>query len=565
MVATKNRAGMVLVLLLALFGIAGCSPSGPRALVKGKELLDDGKTDAALAELKLATSLLPTNAVAWNYLGLACHRAGQWTNAADAYSRALRLNRNLTEVRYNLGCLWLDLNKPEAAVAEFTAFTLKRGSVIDGWLQLGAAQLRANAPIEAETSFREALRINAQSAEACNGMGLAKLQRKLPREAAEQFSAALKRQPGFRPALLNLATVSHQYLNDRPEALRRYREYLALQPKPADAAAVLAIVASLDQSAPTTPRLPTTTVAPSAAVATNRPAATPVRSEVQSTVTKSGSSNSTPPVAVRLASTSPPQPAEVVHLPAEPVIRAATTEAPGATRPAEVGKPTAKATPAPPTSSPAATAKTENRSLLTKLNPFKREAKPTVVTPVAEIQPDPAPPIAGGRYTYLSPATPAAGDRAAAQVALAQGQQAQRAGRLAEAIQSYRRATQLDGSYFEAYYCLGLAAFEARSFRVALAAWETALTLRSDSADGRYNFALTLKAAGFFQDAANELERLLALHPDEARGHLTLGNLYADQLQDLPQARRHYNRVLQLDPRNPQAQAIRYWLVAHPG
>jgi tetratricopeptide (TPR) repeat protein len=89
--------------------------------------------------------------------------------------------------------------------------------------------------------------------------------------------------------------------------------------------------------------------------------------------------------------------------------------------------------------------------------------------------------------------------------------------------------------------------------------------IRPDSADARYNFALTLKAADHPQDAADELEKLLALHPDEARGHLTLGNLYAERLGDKTRARLHYNRVLQLDPRNPQAQAIRYWLVANPG
>jgi tetratricopeptide (TPR) repeat protein len=132
-------------------------------------------------------------------------------------------------------------------------------------------------------------------------------------------------------------------------------------------------------------------------------------------------------------------------------------------------------------------------------------------------------------------------------------------------MQAYRRAGQLDGSYFEAHYRLGLAAFEAKNYRVALAAWETALALRPDSADARYNFALTLKTAGYHEAAVDELEKLLSLHPDEARGHLILGNLYADQLRDVPRARRHYQRVLQLDPRNPQAQAIRYWLVANPG
>ena len=148
---------------------------------------------------------------------------------------------------------------------------------------------------------------------------------------------------------------------------------------------------------------------------------------------------------------------------------------------------------------------------------------------------------------------------------MATGQQLQRAGKLAEALQSYKRATSLDENYFEAHYCLGLAAFEARSFKAASAAWEKAIAIRPDSADARYNLARTLKAEGRLQAAADELEKLLALHPDEARGHLTLGNLYAEQLRDIPRARKHYDNVLRLDPRNPQAQAIRYWLVANPG
>ena len=149
-------------------------------------------------------------------------------------------------------------------------------------------------------------------------------------------------------------------------------------------------------------------------------------------------------------------------------------------------------------------------------------------------------------------------------MALGQGQQALRADRLAEAIQLFTRATQLDPTYFEAHYRLGLAAFSARSFGVALTAWRNALALQPDNADARYNLALTLKAANQPVDAAHELEQLLALHPDEARAYLTLGNLYAGPLHDLSQARKYYNQVLRLDPHNPQAPAIRSWLVANP-
>jgi hypothetical protein len=264
---------------------------------------------------------------------------------------------------------------------------------------------------------------------------------------------------------------------------------------------------------------------------------------------------------------SPPAvPVEVVKLPPEPVAITVSDE-------------TQNSVPPPPTVvSTNATAgpvpKMERRGVFSRLNPFKRDAKPaadetalTASGPISALPvsaPD-SPLTAGGRYVYHSPGVPQAGDRPSAERALIMGQQAQNIGRLAEAIQAYRRAGQLDGSYFEAHYRLGLAAFEARSFRLALSAWETALALQPDSADARYNFGLTLKASNYPNDAATELEKLLAVHPDEARGHLTLGNLYAEQLHDLSRARQHYGRVLLLDPRNPQAQAIRYWLVANPG
>jgi Flp pilus assembly protein TadD len=58
--------------------------------------------------------------------GVAYHRSGQWTNAAAAYSQALRFNRDLLDVRFNLGCLWLDKNNPEAAKADLFAYTSRR-------------------------------------------------------------------------------------------------------------------------------------------------------------------------------------------------------------------------------------------------------------------------------------------------------------------------------------------------------------------------------------------------------------------------------------------------------
>ena len=567
MVATKNRVAATLFFLLtAAVFITACSPPGPAALIKGQRLLDAGKTDEAIVQLKTAVTLMQTNAAAWNYLGVAYHQAGQLTNSAEAYSQALRFNRELLEARFNLGCVLLDQNKPEAAKTEFTAYTLRRPNAIEGFVKLGTAQMRMRDLAGAEKSFRDALKLNATDVEALNSMGMVAAQLNRPRDAAESFTKALKQQPDHRPALLNLATVLHHQLNDRAEALKRYREYLALQPREADWEAVSAIAKSLEPAtvAPAQPRIQPAAQPLVIAANTNgsRVTATPIPKPVpQTNSPKPAATN--PAVATRPVPTqTPPPPApEVVRLAPEPVIKTTPKDsrvAPPSTQTTNSPTKVAASTATPTSKSP----NPDQKSLLSKLNPFKRDAKtnalPVAVAPATVT-------ISSPRAASDSSASPKSGDRKSAEQALATGQQLQRAGKLAEALQSYRRAAQLDESYFEAQYCLGLAAFESRSFKLASGAWERALVIRPDSADARYNLSLTLKAEGRFQEAADELEKMLALHPDEARGHLTLGNLYAEKLRDVPRARRHYNSVLQLDPRNPQAQAIRYWLVANPG
>jgi len=547
MFVTRNRAGDFTILFLALAVlVTGCGPPGPRAVWKGRKRLESGQTVAAIAEFQLAASLMPTNAAVWNYLGLAYHRAGQVTNAFEAYSRAIRLDRDLLEARFNLGCLWLDENRPEAAAGELIAYTLRRGNFPEGWLKLGSAQWRAHDVAGADKSFHEALRLQTNNVEALNGLGLVRWQRNQPREAAALFQEALRWQPDYRPALLNLALVSQQQLHDRPEALRRFREYLALQPRPADWDTVNAIAATLEPLA-------------------GRPA--PARPET---------------------SHSPAAKAEVAPAPtnpAKPLVSEATTKPAIAPTPASnalVAKPASSA--APPASGSTRVAsrlETEKRAPEPAAQAAPPGVKPVVASSHPAALPDAEPassskPARTARSGSLpkpdssrndepSPDPQPVGDRERAEVAFGQGQQALRANRLAEALQSFRRAAQLDPAYYEAHYNLGLTAFKLRSFEVALAAWEQAVALRPRDADPQYNLALTLKASGEAQAAADELEKLLALHPDEARAHLTLGNLYAEPLRDIPRARRHYQRVLQLDPRNPQALAIRYWLVAHPG
>src|SRR6266581_1280940 len=234
-------------LLTLLLCLAGCTPQGPRALLQGKRLMEQGRYPQAVEKLKTATGLLTTNAQAWNYLGLAYHYAGQTAEAQKAYQRALALNRDLTEAHYNLGCLWLGQSKLDGAKTELTAYTLRRANSLEGLLKLGTAQLRSHELNAAERTFNDALRLDPRNPEALNDLGLVRLQRGRALEAEQYFNAAQTQQPDYAPALLNAAVVAHQHLKDRQLALRKYRQYLALKPPPENLEAVQALVRQLEQ------------------------------------------------------------------------------------------------------------------------------------------------------------------------------------------------------------------------------------------------------------------------------------------------------------------------------
>lgn len=603
MLKTKNRAwwsGALVVLALA----AGCTPPGPRALLDGKRLLERGQSEAALARLETAASILKTNALAWSYLGLAYQQTGRLTNAIAAYQWALRLDRNLADVHFNLGCALLDFRRPDLAKLELSTFTLLQPRSLDGWLQLGEAQLHLREAAAAERSFREVLKISANNPVALNGLGLVQMQRNRSRDAVQYFSAAARQSPAYPPALRNLAVVS-QYLNNRRLALETYREYAALKPRPADADAVLVLTRQLEQELAPPP--PAVRAVPQTVVRTNPPkeppsnhlvAVAPLPATPKLEPVTNQNHAAKPPVAAATPPAPPPPKTniEVVRLPTQPVLKIAQDVppvTPTARPPDQAGAPT-------PVAETRLETPSEKRGFFSRLNPvnwFRGEPKPRLApTPLPARTPplssesagssvpppggsSAAPPAAAvpfpvaapvpeapqvPRYAYHFPARPAPGNRSAAQRAFAQGVQAQRADRPNEALQSYLQATRVDPAFFEAWYNLGLAAYQVRRYPQSLAAYETTLAIDPASTDARYNFARVLRDAGYWLDAANELEKLLATAPDEARARLALGNLYAQRLGERAKARQQYLKFLELQPGSPEGTAIRDWLANHP-
>lgn len=620
--------------LSLLVGVTACTPKGPKALLEGEHLLREGKPAEALVQLKQATALLPQNAQAWNHLGLAYHQTGKLEEAAQAYNQALKLDRDLVAVRYNLGTLLLDHGDPARALNEFKTFTLLQPDSVEGHIQQGTAHLRLRQWGEAEAAFSTAQRLSKNHPEALNGLGLVLLQKQRARDAATYFNAAIQQDPKFAPARLNLAVIYHQHLTNYPLALTQYRAYLASEPTPSDAPAVAAVVKQLEALVPgaqasTVSSGPVSIAAVAAAARSNalapKPAETPKPDPVEVAaitpprqVVERPSAPVTPPPAVvkpeapkQMAKAEPirtepkaapvtPRPTPVppptvrppapvvketppaVAIPVTPVEKVpVTTSAPvaEATEPEEKpgffqrmnplnlfrGKPKP---PTPLSGNPTAPAAVPKPKQVAKANtPVKSNtvvevpppAPAPVVVPPPVIKPPPIP-----RYPYLKPGPFATGDRKAAQSAFDQALAAQQLRNWPEAITNYRRAAMADPAYYEAYYNLGWAAYEAKDVRQSLVAYEHALAVQPESFDARYNFALALQQAGFIQDAADELQQLTTGFPDRAQPHLMLASLLSGRLRDKEGARKHYQKVVELEPNHPRATEIRYWLRANP-
>lgn len=584
----KYVHGALSALAVALL-LSGCTPAGTRALWNGKKSMDRGDLAEALTQFKTATTLLATNATAWNYLGVALQRAGRADEAATAYQTALRLDRGLIEAHFNLGGLALEQNQPETARSELTAYTLRRPNDPDGWLKLGFAQLKAGGNIlSAERSFSAVLSLKAGEAEAYNGLGVASLQAGKPHDASQFFAAARQLRPAFAPALLNLATVNWEYLHDRKAALASYQAYLALTPRPANYAEVQAIVASLTQSNATT--------APAAPAVGSKPPPPPQDQKPktaggpppQLAPTNEENHPSQPPP--RLAAGPPPAPtpaaAPVVITPVatqsvrvQPEVkivvvpetnrpnRAATTVA-AAPNLAALPLP-AQARPLPAvshrTTNPenlAHPAKLANASETFALAPAIKEAKPGPQPDAKPVEAKPAPVTQVAHYAYRSPAKPVAGDRRSAEGPFNLARLAEQDEKWAEAEQYYEAAAMADPAWFQAQYNAASIAHRLHDYARALPHYELALALQPDLG-ARYYFAVALKSAGYGLDAAEELKKVLAAQPDDIRAHLALGNLYAQALHDVAQARQHYLRVLELQPDHPQASDLRFWLSAN--
>src|SRR5437870_975953 len=124
--------------------------------------------------------------------------------------------------------------------------------------------------------------------------------------------------------------------------------------------------------------------------------------------------------------------------------------------------------------------------------------------------------------------------------------------KLAEAIEHYRQALDINPEHASAHYNLGNVLAQQGKLAEASDHYRQALRLKPDYADAHNNLGNVLAQQGKLAEASEQYQRALQIKPDDADAHNNLGNALAQQGK-LAEATDHYRDALHIKPDHADA------------
>jgi len=167
-------AGIVRSLIVTLVAVmlAGCVAPGPtrdpqaearRQVETGRELIEQGRLDAALAAFGLALETNPELLDAHLGMGSVYRKRENYPLAAASYERASRVDPESFDAHYYLGLSRQFLGQVEAAIRAYLMALTLRPEDPDANQNLASAYLQSNRPGEALPYAQRAVELNPES------------------------------------------------------------------------------------------------------------------------------------------------------------------------------------------------------------------------------------------------------------------------------------------------------------------------------------------------------------------------------------------------------------------
>ncbi len=192
-------------------------------------LLDAGRTDEALADIRTSLKLYPENSAARANLGDLYQREGRLDEALTQYAKALELDPDNIVAHNNLGNALARLGRMDQAVAQYRMALAVRPDYALAHTSLGDAYLKMGRLDPAIAQFRWAIRDDPGDTGTHSNLGTALMRKGRVEEATEQFQAALDINPRYVPGLVNRGNAELQ-AGRVDAAISSYLAALAIDP-----------------------------------------------------------------------------------------------------------------------------------------------------------------------------------------------------------------------------------------------------------------------------------------------------------------------------------------------
>lgn len=203
----------------------------PRANVheQGIKLLAAKRFVEAARELESAIKLEPENSEARNALGVVYMNLNRRAEAAAMFREAIRLAPKFAKPYYNLGSLYERDGRIELAAEHYRRAVELKDDYAPAWHALGSSLLGLKSYAEAVTAFEKTARLDSRNGRVYVYVGYAYSMAGHKQKALESYRRAVRLNPDDAEARNNLAVTLYE--NKRfEESLAEYRKVIAQSP-----------------------------------------------------------------------------------------------------------------------------------------------------------------------------------------------------------------------------------------------------------------------------------------------------------------------------------------------
>lgn len=205
-----------------------------------------GYWDNSITLFEHAIKVTRNNFVAYNNLGVALNRQGDFDKAINNCLQALKINPGYPDEYLNLGVAFAKQGKTDAAINYYLQALMVKPSYTEAHYNLGNMLVTQGKLDEAINHYLQALKINPLYAEAHENLGNALMMQGKIDEAISHFSQALQIKPDFTDAHYNLGIALFRKQDFRG-AINCFRDVLKINPENYDAKKNLQYLLAIQQ------------------------------------------------------------------------------------------------------------------------------------------------------------------------------------------------------------------------------------------------------------------------------------------------------------------------------